>query len=154
MLLHATFRSPACRFPLFCPASSAPARLPNPLTPRCHFLRTLPSRRDTMQQVATLAQAGRMALDQRKLHVLAVLMSRNFRLRRQLYGDAVVGAQNLAMVATAESVGAAGKLTGSGGAVVALCPEGAEQAERLQAACAAAGFECVPVQVGPALHHA
>ena len=107
-----------------------------------------------MQQVATLAQAGRMALDQRKLHVLAALMSRNFRLRRQLYGDAVVGAQNLAMVATAESVGAAGKLTGSGGAVVALCPEGAEQAERLRAACAAAGFECVPVQVGPALHHA
>lgn len=81
-------------------------------------------------------------------------MRHNFSLRRQLYGDAVVGAENLAMVAAAESVGAAGKLTGSGGAVVALCPEGDAQAERLRATCAAAGFECVPVEVGPLLYQA
>ena len=107
-----------------------------------------------MQQIAALAAAGRAALEQRDWRQLAALMRRNFQLRRQLYGDEVVGAQNRAMVAAAESVGAAAKLTGSGGAVVALCPEGEAQAERLRAACAAAGFECVPVEVGPALHQA
>ncbi|PRW58585.1 glucuronokinase 1 isoform A [Chlorella sorokiniana] len=66
-----------------------------------------PATRDAMRQIATLVPAGRMALDQQKWHVLAALMSRNFQLRRQLYGDAVVGPQNLAMVALAESVGAA-----------------------------------------------
>lgn len=110
------------------------------------------SLRASMEQIAALAEAGRVALEQRNWRELAALMRRNFQLRRQLYGDAVVGPQNLAMVAAAESVGAAGKLTGSGGAVVALCPEGAAQQEQLRAACTAASFECVSVEVGPVLH--
>lgn len=128
--------------------------LPLPISlPRHHCSVLTPCLREGMQQIAALAAAGRAALEGRDWRQLAALMSRNFQLRRQLYGDAV-GAQNLAMVAAAESAGAAAKLTGSGGAVVALCPEGEAQAERLRAACAAAGFECKPVQVGPALHRA
>lgn len=107
-----------------------------------------------MRDLAALAQQGVEALQRRDYATLAALMRRNFRLRRQLYGDAVVGETNLAMVAAADSVGAAAKLCGSGGAVVALCPDGERQAEALRAACAAAGFECVAAEVGPALHHA
>ena len=44
---------------------------------------------------------------------------------------------------------AAAKFTGSGGAAVALCPEGVRQSEALQDACRKAGFECIQVQVGP-----
>ncbi len=44
---------------------------------------------------------------------------------------------------------AAAKFTGSGGAAVALCPEGVRQGEALQEACRKAGFECIQIQVGP-----
>lgn len=107
-----------------------------------------------MQQVAALAEQGVKALRQRDAHRLALLMNENLRLRRLMYGDAVVGADNLAMVEAAASVGAAAKLTGSGGAVVALCPEGPHQAERLWQACEQRGLACEEVVVGPALHAA
>jgi len=42
---------------------------------------------------------------------------------------------------------AAAKFTGSGGAIVALCPEGEAQEFGLKAACQREGFVCVPVQV-------
>jgi glucuronokinase len=49
----------------------------------------------------------------------------------------------------AESVGAAAKLTGSGGAVVVLCPEGPAQERRLAEACAKEGLICIKAEVGP-----
>ena len=105
-----------------------------------------------MQQLAELAVQGRQALMRRDWKQLHELMNENFRLRRQLYGDAVIGEMSLAMVQAARAVGAAAKLTGSGGAVVALCREGEQQVERLQQGCREKRFECVAVQVGPALH--
>lgn len=105
-----------------------------------------------MSRIADLAVQGRDALLQPDWRRLAALMSQNFRLRRQLYGDAVVGAASLAMAELADSVGAAAKLTGSGGAVVALCPEGEAQAGALREACRQRGLCCLPVEVGPQLH--
>jgi glucuronokinase len=49
-----------------------------------------------------------------------------------MFGDAALGDTNLAMIATARSVGAAAKFTGSGGAIVALCPQGEQQEQALQ----------------------
>ncbi len=46
-------------------------------------------------------------------------------------------------------MGAAAKLTGSGGAVVVLCPGGEAQERRLAEACAKEGFLCVKAEVGP-----
>ena len=40
-------------------------------------------------------------------HALAALMNENFALRRRMFGDAVLGAQNLCMVELAASVGGA-----------------------------------------------
>ena len=105
-----------------------------------------------MQEVAKLAEQGREALVQHIWEQLYGLMNANFDLRRKLYGDAVIGEASLTMVQAARTVGAAAKLTGSGGAVVALCLEGEPQVERLREVCKARGFECVTVQVGPALH--
>jgi glucuronokinase len=51
---------------------------------------------------------------------------------REMFGDAALGETNLAMIATARSVGAAAKFTGSGGAIVAFCPAGEQQEQRLQ----------------------
>jgi glucuronokinase len=49
-----------------------------------------------------------------------------------MFGDAALGETNLSMIATARSVGAAAKFTGSGGAIVALCPQGHKQEQQLQ----------------------
>lgn len=105
-----------------------------------------------MGQIAALAEQGQRALLAGDLEQLAALMRRNLRLRRQLYSDAVVGAASLAMAELAESVGAAAKLTGSGGAVVALCPRGEQQEAALRAACEARGLACVRAELGPPLH--
>ena len=56
------------------------------------------TRRAGMAQVAALVEPGWEALLKRDYHQLASLMRLNFRLRRQLYGDAVLGPTNLKMV--------------------------------------------------------
>ena len=51
---------------------------------------------------------------------LGSLMNANFGLRRELYGDATLGAINLRMIELAKELGFAAKFTGSGGAIVLL----------------------------------
>ncbi|CAI5466083.1 unnamed protein product [Closterium sp. Yama58-4] len=70
---------------------------------------------------------------------------------RQMFGDEVLGKLNLSMVQAARAVGAAAKFTGSGGAVVAFCPEGEQQRAMLDNACREKGFCVVDVQVAPAV---
>ena len=103
--------------------------------------------RQLMAQVAALAPAGRAALERRDAARLAALMDANFELRRGLFGDAALGARNVAMVRTAQRCGAGAKFCGSGGAVVAVCPEGPAQEEQLARDCAAAGLRCERVRV-------
>ncbi|XP_008776224.2 glucuronokinase 1-like [Phoenix dactylifera] len=93
-----------------------------------------------MEEVARLAVEGRKALLEKNYIKLADLMNRNFELRRQMFGDDVLGSLNIQMIEVARSVGAASKFTGSGGAVVAFCPDGPDQAKLLEEACKKAGF--------------
>ena len=106
-----------------------------------------PEVRALMARVAELPPRGLAALRAGDAKAFAALMDENFALRRQLFGDEVVGQTNLDMVAVCRSVGAAAKFSGSGGAVVALCPEGGEQEAGLAAACDAAGLRCERVVV-------
>lgn len=101
----------------------------------------------TIKEVADLALQGRTALLEKDYTKFAALMNRNFDLRRQMFGDQVVGALNIEMVEVARQVGAASKFTGSGGAVVVFCPEGSSQAKILENACKRAGFAFQPLQV-------
>ncbi|VAI54144.1 probable glucuronokinase 2 [Triticum dicoccoides] len=103
----------------------------------------------SMKEVAQLAYDGHNVLLQKNYTELARLMNRNFDLRRQMFGDDALGEVNIKMVEVARSVGAASKFTGSGGAVVALCPDGDAQAELLKAACQQAGFAVEPIEVAP-----
>jgi glucuronokinase len=104
-----------------------------------------------MRAVADLAVRGREAIENRDVGQLATLMNHNFRIRRQIFGDEVLGERNIDMVEVAQSVGGGvgAKFTGSGGAVVAVCPLGDEQVERLKQACDNAGLYCIKVEVGP-----
>lgn len=69
---------------------------------------------------------------------------------RLMFGDDVLGAMNIKMVEVARSVGAACKFTGSGGAVIAFCPNGPSQVKQLKEACKLAGFTIEQAQVAPA----
>ena len=68
-----------------------------------------------------------------------------------MFGDEVLGALNLKMIEVARSVGAASKFTGSGGAIVAFCPEGPAQVKCLEDACQKAGFIVQPAVVVPSV---
>ncbi|XP_025816844.1 glucuronokinase 1 isoform X3 [Panicum hallii] len=108
-----------------------------------------------MKEVAQLALDGHRALLQKDYTQLARLMNRNFDLRscdcREMFGDDVLGSVNIKMVEVARSVGVSSKFTGSGGAVVALCPDGEAQAELLHKACQEAGFVVQQIKVAPSV---
>lgn len=66
-----------------------------------------------------------------------------------MFGDAALGSLNIEMVEVARRVGAASKFTGSGGAVIAFCPDGPSQVKLLEDACHKAGFSIQPVKIVP-----
>lgn len=107
--------------------------------------------RSLMVEVAGLALVGRESLIKKDYNTLAKLMDRNFDLRRLMFGDDALGSLNIKMVEVARSVGAAAKFTGSGGAVIAFCPNGAPQVRRLEDACRKAGFIIQPAILVPPL---
>ncbi|GMP29411.1 hypothetical protein CsSME_00004525 [Camellia sinensis var. sinensis] len=109
----------------------------------------------SMELVANIALEGQTALLEKNHTKFADLMNRNFDLRsfwtlhRAMFGDNALGALNIKMVETARSVGAAAKFTGSGGAVVAFCPNGPSQVKLLVDACQKVGFVIQPIEVVP-----
>jgi glucuronokinase len=56
----------------------------------------------------------------------------NFDLRRKIYGDDIIGEENLQMIRIARSLGAPAKFPGSGGAVIGMY-ENEDQYNRLRA---------------------
>ncbi|KAH7672667.1 Galactokinase/homoserine kinase protein [Dioscorea alata] len=105
----------------------------------------------SMKEVAKIGVDGREVLLAQNHAELTKLMNRNFDLRRQMFGDEVLGSLNIKMIETARSVGAAAKFTGSGGAVVAFCPDGPEQVKLLEKVCREAGFIVQQALVVPPL---
>ncbi|XP_010273709.1 PREDICTED: glucuronokinase 1-like [Nelumbo nucifera] len=103
----------------------------------------------SMTEVANIGLEGRTALLEKDYNKLADLMNRNFDLRRRMFGDEALGAMNIEMVEVARKVGAASKFTGSGGAVIAFCPDGPSQVKLLEDACQKAGFIVQPAVVVP-----
>ncbi|XP_022740601.1 glucuronokinase 1-like [Durio zibethinus] len=103
----------------------------------------------SMAEVANIAAEGWTVILEKNYQKLAELMNRNFDLRRRMFGDECLGALNIEMVEVARRVGAASKFTGSGGAVVAFCPDGASQVKLLEDACHKAGFTIQPIQLVP-----
>ncbi|HQE61859.1 MAG TPA: hypothetical protein PLV10_06280 [Candidatus Latescibacteria bacterium] len=99
-----------------------------------------------MREFADFAEQGREALAQRDWAKLGDLMNRNFDLRLRLFGEKVIGDQNLEMVKIARSLGAPAKFPGSGGAVIGIWKDG-DHFERLREAFASHGYAFTNVQV-------
>ena len=65
-----------------------------------------------------------------------------------MFGDEALGVLNIEIVATARSVGAAAKFTGSGGAIVAFCPLGEAQIRQLKVVCQDKKFVVIDAMYG------
>jgi len=74
-----------------------------------------------MRTFAAMTDQARVAMEKGQHAALSELMAKNFALRRSLYGDACLGADNLRMIQTAAKFNCCGKFSGSGGAVVGSC---------------------------------
>jgi glucuronokinase len=75
---------------------------------------------EAMSKLAALADQAVQVLEERDYTALASLMDSNFNIRRRLYGDAVVGEGNLAVVEMARRNDMGAKFCGSGGAIICL----------------------------------
>ncbi|XP_071806247.1 uncharacterized protein [Asterias amurensis] len=104
-----------------------------------------------MQKFAELTDQAREALEGHDIPRLCDLMNSNFDLRRRLYGDKVLGDENLQMIELARKFGSSAKFSGSGGAVIGICPDPAKL-PLLKAAFQEEGFvfcEIIPRQTMP-----
>ena len=112
--------------------------------------------RSTMRKVAAVAEKAKSVLlsetatQTECVETLASLMNENFDLRREMFGDAALGQRNIEMIETPRLYGAASKFTGSGGAVVVLCPDGDEQLQKVKTMCEQKGFKTQMVVLNPA----
>ncbi|CAF1784575.1 unnamed protein product [Brassica napus] len=92
----------------------------------------------SMAEIAKLAEEGRTAL-----------LNKDYTKLKELMNHECLGAMNIEMVEVARKIGAAAKFTGSGGAVVAFCPDGPSQVKLLEEECKKAGFIVEPVKLVP-----
>ncbi len=96
---------------------------------RDRFERDEPEVVEAMRFWADLTDQARRCLETRDVDGLAQLMNANFDRRAAIYR---INEGNLRMVHTAREVGASAKFTGSGGAIVGVCPSD-ETFQRLEA---------------------
>jgi glucuronokinase len=73
-----------------------------------------------MQALALLVDEALQAIHEKDYLKLSQLMDQNFALRRQMYGDDVIGQANLKAISIANKFNLSAKFTGSGGAIVCL----------------------------------
>lgn len=108
-----------------------------------------------MANIASLVDKALVCLRSNDVATLATLIDNNFALRRQLYGDDVVGHSNILAAQTANAFGLAAKFTGSGGAFLLLKRDGSgwlseDQEARLTEKLGGLGFELLRAEVeGP-----
>lgn len=102
-----------------------------------------------MREFARLADEAREALEMRDARRLGELMNANFDLRRQTFGDAALGAQNLEMIGIARALGVPSKFPGSGGAVIGLFSTD-EEGRALHQAYTERGYRFVEAKPAPA----
>ena len=101
--------------------------------------------REIMERFAECAMVAAHVINSNSGDDLSLVMDRNWHLRRKLYGDKVLGEDNLEMVAIAHRHNCPAKLPGSGGAVIGIYGD-ESQYESLQEAYHEQGYTCIKVQ--------
>jgi len=103
---------------------------------------------EAMHTFALFATEGKAALERGDHEAFGRLMNRNFDLRLKIFGEKVIGKQNMEMIRIARNLGAPAKFSGSGGAIVGLWRD-ADQLARLGAAYRERGYSFTTVNIDP-----
>jgi glucuronokinase len=103
--------------------------------------------RQAMRTFASFAEQGVAALASRDAAAISAMMNEAFLLRRKIFGDAVLGPDNLRMVALANQHGLQATTSGSGGAIIGLMGDAAQNAAFAES-LAAEGYCFLGLQVG------
>lgn len=102
---------------------------------------------DYMRMFAELAYRAYAAYGIANYEKLGIVMRRNWQLRLELYGDELIGADNIEMIAIANKHGCPAKLPGSGGAVIGLY-DSEETYQELFTDYEEHGYHCIKVEWG------
>ena len=101
---------------------------------------------EAMHSFAQFATLGIDALAKQDIDRFCDLMNQNFNLRWKIFGEKVIGQENLEMVKIARDHGAPAKFSGSGGAVVGVYRD-EEHFQQLQKTYAEREYHCIKVDV-------
>jgi glucuronokinase len=107
-----------------------------------------PEVRAAMLTFAGFAQDGRAALEARDYGRVSALIGEAFALRRRIFGDAVLGKDNLRMVELAARHGFPASTSGSGGGVIGVLGDERDNAA-LADSLQAEGYRFLRIAVGP-----
>jgi glucuronokinase len=107
-----------------------------------------PEVRQAMLTFASFAVDGRKALEAGDFTTVSALMNAAFALRRRIFGDDVLGPENLRMVELARRHGLSATTSGSGGAIIGVI-EDPDRGARFEQALLAEGFRYLPLEFGP-----
>ena len=99
-----------------------------------------------MKKLASLTDQALIAFKKKDFDQLAKIFNRNFDIRRKIYGDQVIGDENLKMIDLPRQMGLCSKFSGSGGAIVGIWQKKSEF-DKLRRACQKAGFKIRKIKV-------
>jgi glucuronokinase len=114
---------------------------------RRRWLNGEPEVRRAMETFASFADTGKTALEAGDYATISALMHEAFQLRRKIFGDPVLGPDNLRMVELANQSGLTATTCGSGGAVAGCMGDDTQNATFAQA-LAADGYQFLRLRVG------
>jgi glucuronokinase len=105
-----------------------------------------------MQAIGSYADEAKDCLREKNYKRLGELMEMNFKMRRELYSDAVVGEKNIQVAELAKLLGLSVKFTGSGGAFVGIRSDGsgwfsAEEEKEIHGRFQEHQFEFVRIEI-------
>jgi len=107
-----------------------------------------PAVRAAMETFAGFAETGKAAIEARDYRTVGELLNRAFALRREIFGDPVIGPDNLRMVEIAGAHGFPATTCGSGGAIVGILGDEPQNAA-LAGSLESEGYRFLRIAVGP-----
>ncbi len=99
-----------------------------------------------MKDLAKLTDKAYRQIKKKDFANLAKLFNRNFAIRREIYGNEVIGKRNLEMIKLPRKIGLSSKFSGSGGAIIGIWQK-KEEFAKLEQLCSKNDFKVTKIKI-------
>jgi glucuronokinase len=99
-----------------------------------------------MERLAKITKQALNHLKKKQIDKLPELFNQNFKLRRKMYGDEVIGKHNLEMIKLPRQIGLCSKFSGSGGAIIGIY-NNEEEFRQLEKLCQDKNFRIIKLKL-------